>query len=331
MMRKISIIGDGGWGTTLAIHLSKKGHEVMLWSAFKSYAATLRRTRKNTKFLPGIKIPKAINITSEMQEAIEKSEIIVLAVPSCYVRKVLLKIKKTNYKKRLFLSVSKGIEEGTHKRVSEIIYNVLGKINLSILSGPNIAYEVARGYPATCVIASKNIKHAKMLQRVFTNDKLRVYSSNDLCGVELGGSLKNIIAIAAGISDGLGFKMNAKAAIVTRGLVEMARFGVALGAKKETFNGLSGIGDLVTTCMSGHSRNHFVGQEIGKGKKLRDVIKHMDMVAEGVKTTKSVYELNKKHKINMPITTEIYKVLYKNKTPLEAVNDLMLREKKMED
>jgi glycerol-3-phosphate dehydrogenase (NAD(P)+) len=330
-MKKISVIGDGGWGTTLAIHLSKKGHEVVLWSAFKTYAASLYRSRINKKFLPGIKIPKNIQITSSIKDALENSEIIVLAVPSCYIRKVLLKIKKTDYKKRLFLSVSKGIEEKTHKRVSEIIYDVLGKINLSILSGPNIAYEVARGYPATCVIASKNIQNAKMLQKVFTNDKLRVYTSNDLCGVELGGSLKNIIAIAAGISDGLGFGMNAKAAIVTRGLVEMARFGVALGAKKETFNGLSGMGDLVTTCMSTHSRNHFVGQKIGEGKTLKYILKHMDMVAEGVKTTKSVYELNKKYKINLPITTEIYKVLYKNKIPLKAVSDLMLREKKMED
>ena len=330
-MKKISVIGDGGWGTTLAIHLSKKGHEVTLWSAFKPYVAILRRSRKNSKFLPGISIPKAINITPDINEAMENSEIIVLAVPSCYIRQVLLKIKKTNYKKSLFLSVSKGIEEKTHQRVSEIIYKVLGEINLCILSGPNIAYEVARGYPATCVIASKSISQAKTLQKVFTNDKLRAYTSNDLCGVELGGSLKNIIAIAAGISDGLGFGMNAKAAIVTRGLVEMARFGVALGAKRETFNGLSGMGDLVTTCMSGHSRNHSVGQKIGEGKKLKDIITHMDMVAEGVKTTKSVYELNKKYKINMPITTEIYKVLYNNKFPLKAVSDLMLREKKMED
>jgi len=330
-MKKISIIGDGGWGTTLAIHLSKKGHDVILWSAFKTYAAALSRSRKNSKFLPGIKIPKAVEITSDIKKAIENSEIIVLAVPSCYIRKILLKIKKTDYRKHIFLSVSKGIEEKSHKRVSEIVYKELGKVDLCILSGPNIAYEVARGYPATCVIASKNISQAKILQKIFTNEKLRAYTSNDLCGVELGGSLKNIIAIAAGISDGLGFGMNAKAAIVTRGLVEMARFGVALGAKKETFNGLSGMGDLVTTCMSGHSRNHYVGQKIGEGKKLNYIIKHMDMVAEGVKTTKSVYELNKKYKINMPITTEIYKVLYKNKSPLNAVSDLMLREKKMED
>ncbi len=330
-MKKISIIGDGGWGTTLAIHLSKKEHKVILWSAFKAYANTLKRTRKNNKFLPGIKIPAAIKITSDMKEAVENSEIIVLAVPSCYIRSVLLKIKKTNYKKCLFLSVSKGIEEKTRQRVSDIVYKVLGKVDLSVLSGPNIAYEIARGYPATCVIASKNINRAKDLQKIFTNNKLRIYTGKDLCGVELGGSLKNIIAIAAGISDGLGYGMNAKAAIITRGLVEMARFGVALGARKETFSGLSGMGDLVTTCMSTHSRNHFVGERIGRGKKLKSIIAQMDMVAEGVKTVKSVYELNKKYKIAMPITTEIYKVLYKNKSPLKAVNDLMLREKKMED
>jgi glycerol-3-phosphate dehydrogenase (NAD(P)+) len=331
MMKKISVIGDGGWGTTLAIHLAKKKNKVILFSAFKAYAAKISRTRKNDKFLPGIKIPKSILITADIKEAIEAPEIIVLAVPSCYMRSVLLKIKKTNYKKKTFLSVSKGIEEKNHKRVSELIYEILGSVDLSILSGPNIAYEIARGYPATCVIASKNISRAKALQKIFNDQKLRVYTSSDVIGVELGGSLKNIIAIAAGISDGLGFGMNAKAAIVTRGLVEMARFGVALGAKKETFSGLSGLGDLVTTCMSSHSRNHFVGQQIGQGKKLKSVISHMDMVAEGIKTVKSVYELNKKYKIEIPITTEIYKVLYKNKSPLKAVSDLMLREKKMED
>jgi glycerol-3-phosphate dehydrogenase (NAD(P)+) len=329
-MKKISIIGDGGWGTTISIHLHKKGNDVTLWSPFRDYARKLDKSRINSKYLPGIKIPKSIKITSDIKYAIKVSEIVVLAIPSCFLRKVLLKIKKADYKKVLFLSLTKGIEERTNLRPSQIIEDMLGKVDLCVLSGPNIAYEIARGYPATTVIASKEIKKAKDLQSIFTNDKLRVYTSKDIIGVELGGSLKNIIAIAAGISDGLGFGMNAKAAIVTRGLVEITRLAKALGAKPETFSGLSGLGDLVTTCMSPHSRNHFVGVEIAKGKKLRNILKKMNMVAEGIKTAKSIQALNKEFRVDMPISAEIYKVLYKNKSPKKAVNDLMLREMKTE-
>jgi glycerol-3-phosphate dehydrogenase (NAD(P)+) len=329
-MKKISIIGDGGWGTTIAIHLHNKGNKIVLWSPFEDYARKLNKSRINTKYLPGIKIPKGIKVTSDINKAVENSEIIVLAIPSCFLRKALLKVKKADYKKKLFLSLTKGIEEKTQLIASEIIEDILGKVALCVLSGPNIAYEIARGYPATTVIASRQLKKAKALQSIFTDDKLRVYTSRDIIGVELGGSLKNIIAIAAGISDGLGFGMNAKAALVTRGLVEITRLGNAMGAKPETFSGLSGLGDLVTTCMSAHSRNHFIGEEIAKGKTLKSIQKKMDMVAEGIKTAKSIQHLSKKYKVDMPISAEIYKVLYKNKSPKKAVNDLMLRGLKME-
>ena len=214
--------------------------------------------------------------------------------------------------------------------MSELIRWVLGKVKLAVLSGPTIAHEVARELPATCVIASKSKKIAQKLQQVFMSEYLRVYTNSDICGVEIGGALKNIIALAAGISDGLGFGINTKAALITRGLVEITRLGVVMGAREETFRGLSGLGDIVTTCMSPYSRNRQVGEKIGRGKRLKDIISKMEMVAEGVKTTKSAYNLGKKHRVELPITNEIYKVLYKNKSPLRAVSDLMRREKKAE-
>ena len=329
-MRKITVIGDGGWGTTLAIHLYKKGYNVKLWSAFSDYAKFLDKNRINKKFLPGIKIPKDIFITSNMREAIKEAELIILAVPSCYMRNVVKDLKKYDYEKAIILSVAKGIEEKTNLRMSELIHKLLGSVKFAVLSGPTIAYEIARDLPATCVIASKDKRRAQTLQRIFISRRLRVYTNPDIIGVELGGALKNIIALAAGILDGLGFGVNSKAALVTRGLVEISRLGVAIGAKKDTFNGLSGLGDIVTTCMSPLSRNRQVGEKIGNGKKLKNILKKMDMVAEGIKTTKSAYYLGKKYKVELPVTNEMYKVLYKNKDPLSAVNDLMVREQKEE-
>jgi glycerol-3-phosphate dehydrogenase (NAD(P)+) len=330
-MRNITVIGDGGWGTTIAIHLFRKGKRVKLWSAFGDYAEILDKQRINPKFLPGIKIPKGISITSDMQEAIEEADLIILAVPSCYMRRVLNILKKHDYRKAVVLSVAKGIEEKSDLRMSEVVREILGRPKFAVLSGPTIAYEVARGIPSTCVIASRDKKTAQLLQRVFTSRSLRVYTNFDVTGVELGGALKNIIALAAGISDGLGFGINTKAALVTRGLVEIARLGVAVGGRKETFSGLSGLGDIVTTCMSSYSRNRQVGEKIGKGQKLKSILDKMDMVAEGILTTKSGHSLGKKYKVELPITNEIYKVLYKNKKPGKAVDDLMTREKKTED
>ncbi len=323
--RSISIIGDGGWGTTLAILLSGKGHNVTLWGAFPEYVETVKAKRVNAKFLPGVKIPHEVDITSSLNETIEDKDIIVLAVPSQYMRSVLTRLTPYKLSGKVFVSVTKGIENKTLKRMSEIVHELLGDMDICVLSGPSIAHEVAQGSPTTLVASSGNLELAKEIQDLFITDRFRVYTNSDVIGVELGGSLKNIIAIAAGISDSLGFGTNAKAALLTRGLVEMARLGVAMGAKKDTFYGLSGLGDLTTTCVNKYSRNHHLGEEIGKGKSLREALKETEMVVEGVATTESAYELAKKHKTQMPIISEIYKVLYENKDPKKGVHDLMTR------
>lgn len=327
----ISMIGDGGWGTTLAILLSKKGHKLTLWGAFEDYVKYLNANRVNSKFLPGIKIPKDILITSDLKKAVTNQQIIIFAVPSQYMRDVLKKFKKFPYpRKAIYLSVTKGIEVDSLKRMSQVIREELGAVKLAVLSGPTIAHEVAQGKPTTVVIASANKGVRAFLQNIFTTERFRVYTNNDIIGVELGGSLKNIIAITCGISDGLGFGANTKAAILARGLVEISRLGKTMGAKLKTFNGISGLGDLVTTCISKYSRNRFVGESIGKGKTLKQIKSHMQMVAEGVPTTKSAYKLSLKYKISMPIIKEAYLVLYKNKSPYKVVRDLMTRQKKEE-
>ncbi len=328
---KIAVLGDGGWGTTLAILLYRKGFKVTLWGAFADYVAYLNKKRINTRFLPGIRIPKNIEITHDLKSAIYGKQLIILATPSQYMRSVLRKIKKIGYSKdALYLNVTKGIEVQTLKGMSELIHDELGNIKLAVLSGPTIAQEVAKEIPTTAVIASRDKKIRKYLQNIFSTERLRIYTNSDVIGVELGGSLKNIIAIAAGISDGLGFGTNTKAAILSRGLAEISRLGHAMGARSRTFSGISGLGDLVTTCISPYSRNRFVGEQIGKGKSLEQIKSHMQMVAEGVPTTKSAYALSLKYKVDMPITREVYFVLYKNKSPLRAVRNLMLRERKEE-
>ncbi len=328
---RITVLGDGGWGTTLAILLSRKGYQVTLWGAFKDYVLYLDKKRINTKFLPGIRIPKQIEITHNLNNAVYGKELVILAIPSQYMRKILKKIKGYNYPRwAIYLSVTKGIEIGSLKRMSEVIEEELGNVKSAVLSGPTIAHEVAQGIPTTAVIASRNEKIKKYLQSLFMTDRFRIYTNDDVIGVELGGSLKNIIAIACGISDGLGFGTNTKAALLSRGLVEISRLGQAMDAKVSTFSGISGLGDLVTTCISRYSRNRFVGEQIGRGKNLRQIKTHMQMVAEGVPTTKSAYALSLKYKVEMPITREVYAVLYKNKSPIKAVRDLMSRKKKEE-
>lgn len=327
----IAVLGDGGWGTTTAILLQHKGFQVSLWGAFKDYVSYLDKKRINTKFLPGIKIPKGIEITYNLREAICDKQLMILAIPSQHMRSVLKKLRQVNYSHQaIYLSVTKGIETGTLKRMSEVIHDELGNIELAVLSGPTIAHEVARGIPTTAVIAAHDENLRKYLQSIFMSERFRIYTNDDVIGVELGGSLKNIIAIACGISDGLGFGTNTKAALLSRGLVEISRLGQVMGARVRTFSGISGLGDLVTTCISPYSRNRFVGEQIGKGKSLRQIVSHMQMVAEGITTTKSAYKLTLKHKVDMPITREVYFVLYKNKSPLKAVSDLMTREKKEE-
>ena len=329
---KVAVLGDGGWGTALAILLHRKGYAVTLWSVFSEYSIYLNKKRINSKFLPSIKIPKEIEITSDLKKAISDKQLIILAVPSEYLRSVLKKIKRTrqNTSRAIFLSVAKGIEVFSLKRMSEVIREELGNIRLAVLSGPTIAQEVAHQIPTAAVISSFDKKLRQHLQNIFMTDKFRIYTNEDVVGVELGGSLKNIIAIACGISDGLGFGTNTKAAILSRGLAEMSRLGVAMGAKIKTFSGISGLGDLVTTCISPYSRNRFVGEQIGRGSTLNRVKAHMQMIAEGIPTAKSVYSLSLKYRVDMPIAREVYLVLYKKKSPLRAVRDLMMREKKEE-
>jgi len=328
---KIAILGDGGWGTTLAMLLSRKGYPVVIWGAFKDYIAYLDKKRINTKFLPGFKIPQAIKFNHNLGSVLADSQVVILAIPSQHLRRVLRQVKKIpKHKNKIYVSVTKGIEVGSLKIMSEVIKEELGNVSLGVLSGPTIAHEVAKGIPTAAVVAAHNKALRILLQDIFSTDKFRVYANNDVIGVELGGSLKNVIAIACGITDGLGLGTNTKAALLSRGLAEIARLGRAMGARVNTFSGISGLGDLVTTCISPYSRNRFIGEHIGKGQSLKQVTDHMQMIAEGIPTTRSAYALGLKYKVELPITREVYNVLYKNKSPLSAVRNLMTREKKEE-
>lgn len=328
---KIAVIGDGGWGTTLSILLNRKGHNIKLWGPFPEYVEVLKKKRENVKFLPGIKIPKSIAISSDINETAKEAEIVVLAVPSQYLRGVVKRLNGLEFKRgTVFLSVAKGIENGTLLRMSEMIHGLLGPVKLAVLSGPTISYEVARRMPTIVVAASRNENLARKIQQAFMTDNFRVYTSRDMIGVELGGALKNIIAIATGMLDGMGFEANTKAGLLARGLAEITRLGVAMGARKDTFYGISGLGDLVTTSISKYGRNRWFGEEVGKGRRPKDVLKKTEMVVEGVATTKSAFNLSRKFKVEMPITEQVHAVLYKGKDPRRAIHELMTRREKAE-
>ena len=331
MNKKISVIGDGGWGTTLALLLEKKGNRVTIWGVFPDYIEKMKSKMENTKFLPGIKIPDQIALTSDIGSAVRDAEIIVLAAPSQHMREVAGRLKGMDLEGKLFVSVAKGIENRSMMRMSQVIRDVLGNVRIGVLSGPTISYEVARGLPTTVVAASGDEKTAQEIQDLFMTENFRIYTNTDLTGVELGGSLKNVIAIAAGISDGMGFGVNTKSGMLVRGIVEIARLGTAMGAKQETFYGISGLGDLVTTCVSTHGRNRWFGEEIGKGKRPEQVLKSTEMAIEGVGTAESCHELCNKYNVEMPIAEEIYAIIYRGKDPKAAVRDLMTRKKKSEN
>ncbi|MCR4416304.1 MAG: NAD(P)H-dependent glycerol-3-phosphate dehydrogenase [Ignavibacteria bacterium] len=329
----VTVLGAGGWGTTLSILLHDNGHKITLYEYKPDYAEFLRQKRINEIYLPDVKIPEEIEITSNLDNATKNRHIIVLAVPTQYLRGVLEKIKYDSIKNSVIVNVAKGIEISTLKRVSEIIKDVFPAIDeaqISTLSGPSHAEEVARKIPTAVVVGSKSIETARFVQNEFMNPYFRVYATTDIVGVELGGSLKNVIAIGAGICDGAGFGDNTKAAIMTRGIAEISRLGVALGAKPETFSGLSGMGDVIVTCMSKYSRNRYVGEQIGKGRKLKDILAEMEMVAEGVTTAKSVYQLSQKVNVDVPICIEVYRILYEDKDPILATTELMTRRPKEE-
>ncbi len=326
----IVILGDGGWGTALAVLLANQGHQVTLWSAFPEYARVLEDRRENVKFLPGIAIPERVTISAEDGLTLDGHDFAVAAIPTQYMRRGLERFRGASHPRRSMVSVAKGIENETLLRPSQIIQEVLGELPTVALSGPSHAEEVARGLPATVVAACADAELARSVQAAFTTNRFRVYTSADLLGVELAGATKNVIAIASGISDGLGLGDNAKAALLTRGLAEITRLGVALGAQQTTFSGLAGIGDLITTCSSPYSRNRRVGVAIGQGKKLSEVLASMATVAEGVATTKSVRMLARKQGVEMPITEDMYRVLFEDKDPLQVVTDLMSRRLRQE-
>ncbi len=329
----ISVLGAGGWGTTLAILLLSNGHSVTLWEYKTEYAEILKSKRENSVYLPGIQIPSDLIITDNLNEAAKNKDIIVLAVPSQFLRSVFKKIDNSFIETSLFVSVSKGIEKNTLLTMSQMLKDekpFLKDSQIAVLSGPSHAEEVSKKIPTAVVAASLIPDTAQIVQTAFINNYFRVYSSQDIIGVELGGAFKNIIAIGGGIIDGLKLGDNTKAAIMTRGIAEISRLGIALGAKPETFAGLSGMGDLIVTCMSRHSRNRFVGEQIGAGKKLKEVLSNMNMVAEGVETTISASELAKKYNVETPITNEVYKILFEDKDPAEATADLMTRDMRTE-
>ena len=330
---KISVLGAGGWGTTLAILLHYNGHNVTLWEYKKSYARHLLKKRINTDYLPGIKIPKEILITSDIEESTENKNLIVMAVPSQFLRGIVRDIDFHQIKNSILVSVSKGIENKSLMTMSQMLKNVfphVDKNQIGVISGPSHAEEVSKRIPTAVVAASSDLETSKAIQAAFITSYFRVYASTDILGVELGGAFKNIIAIGAGIIDGAGFGDNTKAAIMTRGVAEISRLGLAMGAQPETFAGLSGMGDLIVTCMSRHSRNRFVGEQIGKGKKLKQILNSMDQVAEGVETTRSANQLAAKIEVETPITNEVYKILFEDKDPVKATTDLMTRDMKTE-
>lgn len=326
----ITVLGDGGWGTALAIHLHRLGHRVRWWGAFPAYLRELDRTRRNRKFLPGIPIPSGIRIEPDLARAVDGARLLVIAIPSQYVRRSVRRLKplRPRLRRAVVLSVTKGLEHGSLKRMSQVIHEELGPVPLAVLSGPSIAMEVAKGQPASVVAAASSEAVAKRVQRLCMGERLRIYTSRDVAGVELGGALKNAIAIAAGVGDGLGFGANAKAAIVTRGVVEMARLGAALGARQETFWGLSGLGDLVTTCLSG--RNRWLGEQLGRGRPLKAVLASTPMVIEGVETAKAAVALGRRHRVELPIIEQVHAVLFRRRPPRQALRALMLRSGKAE-
>lgn len=329
---KITVIGDGAWGTALAMNLLSNGHEVTIWGAFPDYLEVMRSTRRNDRFLKGVTLPEALQFDADIASAVAGREIILLATPTQFLRGVLKKLALVSLDKNVIIvNVAKGIEIDTWFRISEIVEQELGQVRFVALSGPSHAEEVARSKPTLVTAASADSEAAEIVQKALMNSNFRVYTSSDVVGVELGGALKNVMAIAAGIIDGMGLGDNPKAAMMTRGICEMGRLGAACGGEEKTFSGLSGIGDLIVTCDSRHSRNRFVGEELGKGRKLADILADMGMVvAEGVWTAKGAYALARKKQVETPIIDEIYRILYEDRDVADAIRALMTRSAKSE-
>ncbi|MBP5410459.1 MAG: NAD(P)-dependent glycerol-3-phosphate dehydrogenase [Lachnospiraceae bacterium] len=324
-MSKISVLGAGTWGTALAIELANKGQEVTLWSAVEREINALAADRKTIPNLPGAELPDSVCLTTDLAEACDDEEILVCAVASPYVRSTAQKIRQYCKKGQIIVNVSKGIEEKTLLTMTQIIADEIPGAKVAVLSGPSHAEEVSRGIPTAVVVAADNKRVAKIVQEAFFSDMFRVYTSDDVLGVEIGGSLKNVIALAAGIVDGLGFGDNTKAALMTRGIAEISRLGVKMGAKESTFSGLSGIGDLIVTCASNHSRNHNAGFLIGQGKSCEEALKEVNQVVEGVNSAKAALKLGRKYRVSLPIVQEVNDVLFNGESVRESLMDLLRR------
>ena len=329
-MASIGVIGAGSWGTALALLLHNNGHEVTIWSALEEEVKLLQTERENPDKLPGVKLPEEMKVTADLKEAVEGKKVLVLAVPSPFVRSTAHSMKELTAKDQMIVNVAKGIEEQTLMTLSQVIEEEIPQADVAVMSGPSHAEEVGRGIPTTIVIGAKSRKTAEYLQSVFMSEVFRVYTSPDVLGIELGAALKNVVALAAGIADGLGYGDNTKAALITRGIAEIGRLGTAMGGKVETFGGLSGIGDLIVTCASMHSRNRRAGILIGKGYSYEEAMKEVKMVVEGVYSAKAAMGLAEKYEVQLPIIEQVNEVLFHGKSADEAVKDLMLRDKKIE-
>ena len=327
---KIAVIGDGGWGTANAMLLCGNGHDVTVWGAFPDYIEEMKRTRRNEKFLKGVELPEALKLTADREEAVKGAEVVVLAPPSKYFASVMEGFKGLITDDQLVVSLTKGLCEKTNKRMTVIASEMLGVKDVVALAGPTHAEEVSRGIPTAIVAACENEAKAKRVQELWSGPKFRVYTSKDPVGVEIGGAVKNVIAIAVGCSDGMGFGDNTRAALITRGLAEMKRFVLAYGGSPETLSGLAVIGDLIVTCTSVHSRNHSVGERLGKGEKINDILGSMQMVAEGVWNSKVVHELAVKLGVEMPICDLVYAVCYEGFDARQAAESIMKRSLKSE-
>lgn len=329
-MAKVSIIGAGSWGTALAVVLNNNGHQVIIWSAIEDEIQMLKEKREHVAKLPGVRLAAEIQLTADLKEAVEDRDLLVLAVPSVFTRTTAGRMKQLVKEQQLIVNVAKGIEEQTLMTLTDIIEEEIPQARAAVLSGPSHAEEVGKGLPTTCVAGARTREAAEYVQNIFMNDVFRVYTSSDMLGIELGGALKNVIALAAGMADGLGYGDNTKAALITRGIAEIGRLALAMGAKYETLSGLTGIGDLIVTCASVHSRNRKAGMLIGQGKTMEEATREVQMVVEGIYSAKAAMELSRKYQVPMPIIEQVNQVLFQDKPVKEAVQELMLRDKKAE-
>ena len=329
-MAKISVLGAGSWGTALSLLLHNNGHSVRLWSALKDEVEMLRTKREHESKLPGVHLPEDIEITWDLESCLKDPDVAVLAVPSPFTRSTSAQMAPYVKEGQIIVNVAKGVEENTLMTLSQIISQEIPQANVCVLSGPSHAEEVGKGIPTTCVVSAETRETAEYLQGIFMSPVFRVYTTPDILGVELGGALKNVIALAAGAADGLGYGDNTKAALITRGIAEIARLGTKMGARMETFYGLSGMGDLIVTCASVHSRNRKAGYLIGKGYTMKEAMDEVKMVVEGVYSAKAARSLAEKYEVEMPIIEEVNKVLFEDKKAADAVRDLMVRDKKVE-